>query len=213
MSRSAIIGLLTMLFIVATSYVTMAGHRGCQHCRRSCPCQVVCVLKCEIKEVELTCWSCKCEDFCIPGPSRIKCRHRENVCAEGCCSNDRCNCDQPKVVPKKFVWFDWCVGRAEVAQRKRLMKKTVTKKVPSYHWEVQELCRRCEPRCGAAVILPGTEELIPAPPIPTAKLKYGGDPIALVAWLRQPSQQNSPSSDKLPDHQTELKEPAARRNK
>ena len=165
-------GLATLLFL-ASSQLAIAGDRCCDDCGCTSGCAVVCILKCETKEVEVTCWACKHEDICVPGPSRAKCRHCETVCADG-----SCNCGRPQVQPKKFVWFDWCVGGAEVRTRKRLMKQTIKKKVPSYRWEVKRLCGHCENGCQVAQIVPGTEDAIPAPPVAHARLIYVGRAIA-----------------------------------
>ena len=44
------------------------------------PCKKVCRLVCEEKKVEVVCWGCKCEDFCVPGPGCPTCEHCKCVC-------------------------------------------------------------------------------------------------------------------------------------
>lgn len=80
------------------------------------------------KKLEITCWRCECEEFCVPGPSLPGCQHSEAVC------------DSPAgkkswfSASKLFVWRNWTPGCAKVQSRKKLMRKTVVKKVPSHRW-------------------------------------------------------------------------------
>lgn len=150
-SRPLFAALLTCIAIVAANTTTALG---CDHCGCSAPCQKVCRLVCETKKVEIVCWGCKSEDFCIPGPSKRGCKHCESVCencAGGCDPNGVCH------QPKKFVWYDWIPGCAKVQTRKKLMKKVITKEIPNYKWKVETLCGTC---CASAQSVPlpaGTE--------------------------------------------------------
>lgn len=145
----------------------VAGDRGCSHCGRKCDCEKVCRLIVEEKKVDVVCWGCQCEDFCVPGPSQRGCENCETVC-------DFCVAAKPgdpAAKPKKFVWYDWTPScHADVFTRKKLMKKTVTKTVPRYQWVVEDLCPHCERQCMGAAVTPGTE--VPAPPLKGVKLKY-----------------------------------------
>lgn len=158
----------------------------CIRCGRTSCCDVVCVLKRKMKEVEVKCWGCKCEEFCVPGPSKLKCKHCETVCAErGGCQDGGCTAGrQPQAKPKKFVWFEWCPGCAKVHTRKRLMLKVVKKQVPIYTWEVRRVCRHCAGCCEGAEIIPGTEKSVPEPPVSGEILKYR-KPVAAAAESRR----------------------------
>jgi hypothetical protein len=53
--------------------------------------------------------------------------------------------------PKRFVWFNWLPGCAQIYSRTKLMKKTVTVTVPSHKWVVEELCLDCRANCGDSI--------------------------------------------------------------
>lgn len=143
-----------------------AGHGHCSHCRCQSSCRKVCRLVCEEKKVEVICLGGKCEDFCLPGPSKRGCRHCEELCAT--CPS--CAKDGVVAGPKKFVWYEWIPGCAKLHTKNKLMKKVETKKIPSYKWVVEDLCGRCEGNClGAAV--PADAE-IPPPPLTDVPLKF-----------------------------------------
>jgi hypothetical protein len=46
--------------------------------------------------------------------------------------------------------------------RTKLMKKTITKTVPTYKWVVEELCPHCQSRCEYASVTPD----VALPPVP-----------------------------------------------
>jgi hypothetical protein len=103
-------------------------------------CRQVCRLVSEEKKVEVECWGCKREQFCVAGPSKPGCKHCDCVCTA---------CDEKSAgstvcaKPKRFVWFDWLAGCAQCYTRTKLMKKTVTVTVPSHKWVIEELCADC----------------------------------------------------------------------
>lgn len=104
------------------------GHTGC--------CEKVCRLEKEEKKISVTCWGSKCEYFCLPGPSCQCCGHCEEVCKE---------CE-PKIssASRTLRWYHWIPGRPEgLATKKKLMRKTVTKILPSFKWVVVDLCPNC----------------------------------------------------------------------
>lgn len=149
--------------IVTLSAVSMAaaGDGCCAHCGCADGCQKVCRLVMEEKKVEVVCWGCKCEDFCLGGPSTPNCKHCEEVCAgDG-------KADSPCTHPKRFVWTEWCPSWAKVHTKKKLMKKTVTKKIPSYKWVVEDLCAVCQDKSPSADVPPGVE----IPPAPVIDVK------------------------------------------
>lgn len=154
------------LIVVARS--SLAGDCCCSHCGGCQSCQKVCRLVCEEKEVDVVCWGCLCEDFCLPKHNKPGCTHCKCVCA-GC--DSACDPDAPHVEPKRFVWTDWIPGCATMHTRKKLMKKTESVTVKSFKWVVEDLCSRCEANCGSAVVEP-TDDVPPPPKIAGARLLY-----------------------------------------
>jgi hypothetical protein len=150
-----------------TAFV-IAGACRCDHCGCNRGCQKVCRLVCEEKKVDVICWGCKCEDFCVPAPSTPGCRHCENICETCDAAGD---CTKPRSQVKKFVWTDWTPSCAKIYTKKKLMQRVVSKKIPSYKWVVEDLCPECEANCPCAAIEPGA--VVPPPPMIDAKLKYG----------------------------------------
>jgi hypothetical protein len=131
-----------VLFAIAAfaAGVTIADAGHCARCGGSGPCQKVCRLVTEEKTVQITCWGCKCEEFCLPGPSKPGCEHCQLVC--GTC--DKCrDGNSVQAQPMPFVWTNWIPGTAQIHTRKKLMKKIATKKVPSHKWVVEDLCDQC----------------------------------------------------------------------
>jgi len=89
----------------------------------------VCVAKQTEKEIIKVCWSYKCEDFCIPGPS-IYCGEK--------CSHDTCGCWTHS------IWKPTC---AEVRTKRVPVKNVVKRKVPGVEWKVEERCKECRFLC------------------------------------------------------------------
>ena len=70
--------LLIFLAVLLASAIRAQGKDGCcAHCGCANSCQKVCRLVCEEKKVDVLCWGCKCENFCVPGPSKPGCQHCE----------------------------------------------------------------------------------------------------------------------------------------
>jgi hypothetical protein len=152
--------LIALLFTgIATLAANATTALGCDHCGGAGACQKVCRLVCETKKVEITCWGCKCEDFCVPGPSKPGCKHCETVCEDGA---EGCDPNGVHYQPQKFVWTEWIPGCATIRTRKKLMKKTITKTIPSYKWVVEDLCPHCQLKAQSATVPAGTA--IPQPP-------------------------------------------------
>jgi hypothetical protein len=160
--------LLSVLFVTAIVGRLSAGGHCCKcGCDRGC--DKVCRLVCEEKKVNIICWGCKCEDFCLPCHSHRGCKHCENVCDE-----DACDPDAPCAQAKPWVWYDWDPScKSHIYPKKRLMRKTVVKTIPWYKWEVEELCCECQQCCPCAQIEPGFN--LPDPPAIAVKLIYGRD--------------------------------------
>lgn len=145
-----------MLASTGLALHVQAGEGCCAHCgcRTS---QKVCRLVCEEKKVTVTCWGCLEEPFCVAGPSEPKCQHVETVCRE--CAKP----GEPVTGPKRFVWTEWCpLGCPEMYTRRKLMKRTETKTIPSYKWVVEDLCPSCQQACGD---IPQGEKLPPVPQV------------------------------------------------
>jgi len=155
-SLYAVIALLS-LSSLATAGDPCCARCGCQDCCK------VCRLVREDKKVPVICWGMKCEDFCDQGPSCRGCKNCEEVCQ----STEK-DATGPCVAPKDFVWYDWIPGCSKgILTKKKLMKKTVTKTVPSFKWVVEDLCAECEAKTQDAVVPPGVA--IPPPPKVDAK--------------------------------------------
>ena len=131
----------------------------CDRCGCTHECHKVCRLVCEEKKVEVFCWGCKNEDFCVPGPSCRGEKHCDVVC-------DTCGDKQSadiSVKPKKFVWYEWIPGTtAKAYTRTKLMRGVTSVKVPSHKWVLEDMCAACVAQCERPVIAPGAE----VPPTP-----------------------------------------------
>ena len=166
--------LIALALLIASAVRAQGADDCCAHCGCSGSCQKVCRLVCEEKKVDVVCWGCKCEDFCVPGHSKPGCRHCDEVC--GTCDQP-CDGTAPHAKSKNFVWIEWIPGCAKIYTKKKLMQKTVTKKVPSYKWIVEDLCPHCELSCGRVAVTPGAN--VPPPPATDAKLLYGEPRVAM----------------------------------
>lgn len=162
--RNAILFLVLVAAITTIAGRVRAGNAFCAHCGEAENCQKICRLVCENKKITTTCWGCATEDFCLPGPSTPNCRNCEMVCGDN--SDPKVPCAQPK----KLVWTDWTPGNCgKVYTKKKLMKRTVTKSVPSFKWVVEDLCAQCENKVEPVQVPPGTA--IPPVPAVDAKVK------------------------------------------
>jgi len=166
LAHFSMVGLLAAVLAAGAADFAL-GSEGCAHCQSKASCKKICRLVREDKKVAITCWGCLHEDFCVPGPSKRGCKHREEVCAD-------CAADSPavKTGPKHLVWFDWLPGRAKVYTRHKLMKKTETRTVPSYKWVIENVCDECESRCASVTPEPGVR--VPPPPLVDAIIKHPG---------------------------------------
>ncbi len=160
---------LSSLFAIAIAGPTahiFAGEgllrcRLCSSCENCCK---VCRLVKEDRKITTTCWGYKCEDFCAPDPSCPDHDHCEMVCQSKGDAREPCHC------PKPLVWTHWIPGGCgTVYTKKKLMKKTVTKKVPSYKWVVEDLCAACQTKV-AQIEIPAGTDLPPAPQVAGAKI-------------------------------------------
>ena len=139
MKRTAI-PRVTAAALAAVCIATLASHAGDLGCAL-CGCHdrtsKVCHRVCEMKKVTITCYGCKEEDFCVPGPSCPGDKHCETICESSIPCAER-----------QFVWCEWIPScKAKVLSRKKLQKRTVTREVPTYKWVTQDLCPQCAADC------------------------------------------------------------------
>jgi hypothetical protein len=138
------------------------GGECCARCGCKDSCEKVCRLVCEEKKVDVICWGMKCEDFCVPGPSKPCCKECDLVCDD--CEKKHKEGD-PVAKPKRFVWRDWIPStHANIYTKMKLMQRIDTKKVPSYKWVVEDLCKKCESKTESASVEPGAQ-IPPAPDV------------------------------------------------
>ena len=112
----------------------LAAADCCNDCGCQCQCCKVCRCVPEVKKVPKITYCCECEDFCVPGPSKIcgyKC-----VCPDDC----DCGCSLFHHAHKEPIWQPTC---AKVHTRHVLVKKEEMKEVCSWKWEVVDLCPKC----------------------------------------------------------------------
>ncbi|MBI2824555.1 MAG: hypothetical protein HYX69_07715 [Planctomycetia bacterium] len=170
-----------LLFAVCQCGVASADQPCCQGCGcRPCT-KKVCRLVCETKEVTKKVYSCKCEDFCIPGRS-ICCKKPcdcHGLCGLFCdhyTYKPTCGCVRTRVVP---------------------VITNETKTVPSYKCVVEEVCTRCghcanrldyptadDPKAAVAMVKDPKVEL-PACPDSVAE-PYQANHVVAAGFIERP---------------------------
>ena len=113
-----------------------ANANGAHHCCPQCGChnvRKVCKLVPEIKKVPKVVYDVECEDFCVPGPSKM--------CGVKCVPD----CDAHHGVRKEIVWQPCC---GKVHTRQKLVKKTIIEEKPGFKCVVVVLCKGCGCNCG-----------------------------------------------------------------
>lgn len=137
--------LAALALVLSNRVVSLAEECVCAHCGCYTECDKICRLVEEEKKLTVTCWGGKCEDFCVPGPSEKKCEHCEVLCKENPEGEPHC------AHVRKTAWSTWAPWICPTIYTKtKLMKKTVTKKIPSYKWVVEDLCPKCESKAESA---------------------------------------------------------------
>ena len=118
--------LLAMLVTLATAAGAWASdccsHCGCNHCK------LVTRNVCEMKKETVWCYECKCEDFCVPGPSQL--------CGTRCVPND-CDCSRSH---REFIWKPGC---GTPRTRTILVKVPKVVEKPVYKCVVERVCTQC----------------------------------------------------------------------
>ena len=143
--------------------VAHAGQRCCARCGRQSCVVKVCRPVCTTIPVEITCWDCLREDFCVPHRPTCGGGHQGSCDSGGC--DEQSGCGKPDCGA-------CAAGRcAEVRTRNRLIRKTVVKQIPVVQWVVEYVCNDCCGRDGpvpeASPIAPPSPPLGPPPaPLP-----------------------------------------------
>jgi hypothetical protein len=173
-SRNSVMAAALLALILWSATAHAQGQKGqCDCCGKYGDCCTICVLECKEKEVEVICWKCECEDFCLPGPCHLGCKVCEHPCGgDGGKAGSELNsaghswlgrlCDH--CVPRPLIYHEECPGCPTHHCKKKLLKKVTKVKVPTYSWKVQSCCEACD-KAGAfpgAEVPEGAE--IPAPP-------------------------------------------------
>ncbi len=144
--------------------VAWAGQAQAGGCCPGCGCRKlkkVCVPVCETKKETTYEYSCKCEDFCVPGPSKVvgHCVKKDCRGCEHCCPVRQPTC-------------------ARVQTRVLLQKTPVVTEKPHVHWVVKTVCCGCGRTCGSCAAeggpcadevtgdAPSPNSDAPAPPLP-----------------------------------------------
>lgn len=130
---------LLCLFVLIEALGLLLGGRAlagdcCARCGCSCNLKKVCRAIPDVKEVTHTCWDVKCEDFCVPGPSK-KCGvvHECDECGSWC----------------RTIWQPTC---ACVRTRRVPVKKEVKRKIPTVKWVVETVCADCCRACAGTYV-------------------------------------------------------------
>ena len=170
--RSTVLAWMFALASLSLPSLAFAGdgdYCACACCGQHAACQKICRLVKDERKIPVTCWGCKCEEFCLGGPSHVGCVHCEEVC-NACDPKQPADPKVPYSLPKTLVWKEW-IPRCStgIYTRKRLMRKTETKTVPSFKWVVEDLCPHCEGQAYSVPLPPG--EKLPPLPVPDAKVK------------------------------------------
>lgn len=132
--------ILSLVLLLAAGFTSDAQAGGC--CCPSCGChhvKKVCKPVCDVKKETKFVYSCVCEDFCVPGPSKIvgcNCKKDCNGC-EHCCPVRKPTC-------------------AAVRTRTKLIKTPVEVEKPTIKWVVQTVCCQCGAVCGTGNCADGT---------------------------------------------------------
>ncbi|MBS0208574.1 MAG: hypothetical protein JSS27_06425 [Planctomycetes bacterium] len=141
--------LLVLAAMLAAPLLAYAGRH--HHCCPNCGChnvKKICCLVPEVKKVPRVVYDCECEDFCVPGPSKM--------CGVKCVPD----CDALHGCRKEIIWKPCC---GQVRTRTKLVKKTVIDEKPGFKCVVKVICNGCgcnrgEQDCGEGT--PQTQAMI-----------------------------------------------------
>ena len=131
--RTIVLSLAVVLASFAAQEAQAQKQKGCGGggCCGDAVCKLV---KTEI-EKKVTCYGCKCEDFCVPGKSKKirDCGRCKDNC--GCKGAGKGGCCNHAPYCKVCV-NEWEPGCAVLKSRKKLVKYQKTIKVPGWKWVV-----------------------------------------------------------------------------
>jgi len=145
----------TMFLTPWTPNPTVLAGEGCDRCGCHSNCRWVCKLVREEKKITYTCWGIAEDKFCVGSPSMVQSRERDTVCEvcstdaeqetkDGKDAKDGNKNQSVSTGPSIWAWKTWCPGdSAQIFTKKKLMKKTETKTIPSFKWVVEDLCEEC----------------------------------------------------------------------
>lgn len=164
-----------------TTAVAAAETCDCSHCGAYGHCRVVCRCVATTEEKSETCFECRSEDFCVPGPS-IWCGRK---CEAVPLDDDHSDCPLSCCIS----WNVWKPRSAHVRTKHVLVVHEVKKEVPSFKWEVEYVCDECRRCCADATPIdsaPG-DEIVPvsaeAPIEMDASTTDVDEPPAKRSWL------------------------------
>jgi hypothetical protein len=184
----------SLALLLAAAFAADAQAGGC--CCPSCGChnvKKVCKPVCEMKKETKFVYDCVCEDFCVPGPSKIVGCHCKTDCngCEHCCPARQPTC-------------------AAVRARTKLVKTAVEIEKPSIKWVVQTVCCGCGAVCGNGSCAQGcaegactsgaaapaaaaqaptfAEPPLPPAPTPVHEASFQPQPNALLQAFSEPQQ-------------------------
>lgn len=181
---------LTLVFALVAVLCT-GGHASgeghackCAHC--ACQkAQKTCRLVREEATVSIVVWGCLEEEFCVPGRSCEGAERCERI-HEG--DGKEGGDDKVRSKSQWFHWSEWIPKvTPSVHTRRKLMKRVVTKKVPSYRWKVEDLCAECQ--ASVDIVSPSPDQ-VPALP------EVEGDVKVLLASHREASDEKMPSGER-----------------
>lgn len=151
--------------LAACDAVEVRGSLGtCGHCGRRCECEKYCRVICETKEIKKNVWVVKCGEFCptLPGCGvHCGCCDGAGEACQKCADSCRNKCD-PCAAEKDKCYIPPECGK--VREVKKLERKEVTCKVPSYKCVVVYCCPQCGAEQGAPAKAAPAPKAPPAPP-------------------------------------------------
>ncbi len=184
--KTLILSLATLGVLAALAVASQAGEHGgagcCASCGCQCECAKTCHLVCGTKKVTVVCYGCKCEDFCIGGPSCKGCLHDDGCCDCGCKEKCGCDCDCNHRPDCHLIWREWCPSECACQHTKKILTKyEVVKEIPSFKWVVEPLCASCAQKASEHPIPPGAPPMpgAPVPPAPKSAALNQADAVSM----------------------------------
>lgn len=157
------------LSVLAVAAMAQTANAQCQKDGCGCGC---CVLECYEKEIEIPCWKCECEEFCLPGPCCLGCKNSVDPCCGGKGAGAKGGCGLfGGCCGKLFCWRDECPGDCPTHHhRKVLYRKIEIVKVPAYRWVIYN--GKGGAKAPAGAVIPNEGDIPAPPPVDAAQLRY-----------------------------------------